>query len=215
MPSQMTTSAANVRRRLEEHAVANMTHGEAFTHELLARARASLADTTDGPWEADLDRHGETRGIWPTGPGEQIVIGNYIANDGYDSRCWADGSDEDLKFIAEARTLVPELIAELEHWIRVVAEFRRRDASADRVIARLKAEKTRLNEYIGELDREIDHPLRPEAQAAGRPIRSASDPVQAFNAFIEKWVAPRWHAHLADNDANDAQYVRTAIRGAL
>lgn len=85
-----------------------------MSEDVVERAKAVLEGTTPGPWEADLDPHGETRGIWPTGPGEQIVIGAYVANDGFDSNCWADGSDEDLRFIAQARTLVPELVAEAE-----------------------------------------------------------------------------------------------------
>lgn len=88
--------------------------------DVVERAKTALEDTTPGPWEADLDPHGETRGIWPTGPGEEIVIGNYVRADGFESVDWAGGSDEDLRFIAQARTLVPELVAEVGRLRRVV-----------------------------------------------------------------------------------------------
>lgn len=85
-----------------------------MSDDITDRAKATLEGTTDGPWEADLDPHGETRGIWPTSPGEEIIIGEYIANDEFDSNRWAGGSDQNLRFMAAARTLVPELIAEVE-----------------------------------------------------------------------------------------------------
>lgn len=88
------------------------------------RLRELAENATPGPWEADLDRHGETRGIWPTGPGEEQIIGSYVAADGYDSQGWTGGTDENLEFIAAARTAVPQLLdqidqqeAELDSWM--------------------------------------------------------------------------------------------------
>lgn len=74
-----------------------------------------LADeATDGPWEADLDQRGETRGVWPTRPGVEQIIGAYVAADGFDSQGWTGGTDENLTFIAEARTRLPQAVAALK-----------------------------------------------------------------------------------------------------
>lgn len=56
----------------------------------------------------------------------------------------------------------------------------------------------------------IAHPenITTEQQLA---LRYAHDPVEAFNLFIEQWVAPCWHAHLLDDDDNAGQYVRDLI----
>jgi len=73
-----------------------------------------------------------------------------------------------------------------------------------------------LINLAGEVSADVadaDYPLSMEADENRRRIWSVSDPVAAFDAFIETWVAPRWHAHLLDNDTNDAEYVRTVIRG--
>lgn len=73
-----------------------------------------LADqATEGPWEADLDQRGETRGVWPTRPGVEQIIGAYVAADGFDSQGWTGGTDENLTFIAEARTRLPQAVAAL------------------------------------------------------------------------------------------------------
>lgn len=45
-----------------------------------------------------------------------------------------------------------------------------------------------------------------------RECALAGSPVEAFNHFIMKWVDPKWHAHLLDEDTNDAERVRDAIR---
>ncbi|MDZ7886582.1 MAG: hypothetical protein U5N53_28425 [Mycobacterium sp.] len=158
-------------RQLEEHAVATMPHepvngSEEFARELLDRVRAVLVGVPAGPWTLQ-------------GWGEQNQNGDYaesILFDGDGETMTYGLADREGDFIAQARTLVPELAAELDRWLAVVAEFRRRDASAERLITRLKAERAQLNEYIGDLDREIDHPLTVEAQDAGRRIRSASGP---------------------------------------
>lgn len=74
-----------------------------------------LADeATDGPWEADLDQRGETRGVWPTRPGVEQIIGAYVAADGFDSQGWTGGTDENLTFIAESRTRLPQAVAALK-----------------------------------------------------------------------------------------------------
>ena len=95
--------------------------------------RELAENATPGPWEADLDRHGETRGIWPTVPGEEQIIGAYIAADGYDSQGWSGGTDENLEFIAAARTAVPQLLdqidqqeAELDSWMTRAYEAEKR-----------------------------------------------------------------------------------------
>lgn len=45
-------------------------------------------------------------------------------------------------------------------------------------------------------------------------LRYADEPVEAFDLFIKYWVPPKWHAHLADTDDNDAEFVRRHIRAA-
>ena len=73
-----------------------------------------LADQADeGPWEADLDQRGETRGVWPTRPGVEQIIGAYVAADGFDSQGWTGGTDENLTFIAASRTRFPQAVAAL------------------------------------------------------------------------------------------------------
>lgn len=76
----------------------------------LAEIEARADAATPGPWEADLDRHGETRGIWPTTPGGEQIIGSYVAADGFDSVGWSGGTDDNLRFIAHARDDIPWLI---------------------------------------------------------------------------------------------------------
>ncbi|WP_396921610.1 hypothetical protein [Mycolicibacterium sp.] len=43
-------------------------------------------------------------------------------------------------------------------------------------------------------------------------LRYADYPVEAFDLFVKYWVPPKWHAHLADTDDNDAEFVRRHIR---
>ena len=90
------------------------------------RLRELVENATEGPWAADLDRYGETRGIWPTGPGEEQIVGSYVAADGYDSQGWTGGTDEDLSFIAAARQAVPALLDMLDQ-----AEQRIRDLTQE------------------------------------------------------------------------------------
>jgi|GEM_PF-1300580 hypothetical protein len=78
-----------------------------------------------GPWSADLDRHCETRGIWDDRPGEEMIIGSYVAADGYDSVAWQYGSDENLTHIATFDPpTVLALIAELRAARAAIREAR-------------------------------------------------------------------------------------------
>lgn len=45
-----------------------------------------------------------------------------------------------------------------------------------------------------------------------RECVKSGNPIEAFNHFIMAWVDPKWHAHLLDNDENDAERVRQSIR---
>ena len=92
--------------------------------------RELVENATPAPWAADLDRYGETRGIWPTGPGEEQIIGSYVAADGYDSQGWTGGTDEDLSFIAATRQAVPALLDMLD---QAEAERDQTRAQVDRV----------------------------------------------------------------------------------
>jgi hypothetical protein len=38
------------------------------------------------------------------------------------------------------------------------------------------------------------------------------DAIEAFNLFLKRWVHPDWWGHIMDDDDNDAEYVRRAIR---
>lgn len=85
-----------------------------MTLDIVQRTREALAGITPGTWEADLDPTGSTRGIWPTEPNEEIIIGAYVAADGFESQDYVLGTDENLRFIAAAPDLVRELLAEVE-----------------------------------------------------------------------------------------------------
>ncbi|WP_207760621.1 hypothetical protein [Mycolicibacterium sphagni] len=75
--------------------------------DVAARARVALEGVTEGPWTVD-----ETDpGVWSP---DEIVFGNYTARDDFDSPSWEDGKPADLAFIAAARSLVPELVDEVE-----------------------------------------------------------------------------------------------------
>ncbi|MCT7373384.1 hypothetical protein [Mycolicibacterium llatzerense] len=52
-------------------------------------------------------------------------------------------------------------------------------------------------------------------QAEYQALRFATDPIAAFNLFVKRNVAPSLQPHFADNDDNEAEYVRRAIRGAM
>lgn len=42
-------------------------------------------------------------------------------------------------------------------------------------------------------------------------FRALTDPVEAFDEFIRRWVAPTMQAHLLDSDDNDAEFIRSLI----
>lgn len=46
-------------------------------------------------------------------------------------------------------------------------------------------------------------------------LRDATDPIDAFNLFVKRNVDPSLHAHFADSDPNEAEYVRRAIKAAI
>ncbi len=46
-------------------------------------------------------------------------------------------------------------------------------------------------------------------------LRNATDPIAAFNLFVKRNVDPSLHAHFADSDPNEAEYVRRAINAAI
>lgn len=74
----------------------------------------------------------------------------------------------------------------------------------------LVAEVKQLREKL------IDAETKPERSVEEYlKLRYADDPVEAFNLFIKTWVHPRWHAHLLDDDENDAEFVRNHIRDAI
>lgn len=81
----------------------------------VARAKALLEGVTEGPWEVDND----DPGVWSP---ECIVIGNYTAADDFNSPMWEDATRADREFIAAARSLVPELVAEVERLRAALAD---------------------------------------------------------------------------------------------
>ena len=64
---------------------------------------------------------------------------------------------------------------------------------------------------VERLQGEIDRPTRRSANER-QLARDATNPIDAFNLFIQNWVPETWHAHLLDNDDNDAEYVRDTVR---
>ena len=118
------------------------------------RLRELAENATPGPWEADLDRHGETRGIWPTGPGEEQIIGSYVAADGYDSQGWTGGTDEDLAFIAAARTAVPALLDALD---QAEAEVKRLSWKCGHLADKYAQDTDELRQEAGQAEAERDN----------------------------------------------------------
>ncbi|WP_052956752.1 hypothetical protein [Mycolicibacter heraklionensis] len=58
--------------------------------------------------------------------------------------------------------------------------------------------------------------LDPEIGAAAmRTLLVSDDPIVVFDAFVVLNTDPSLHAHFADNDTNDAERVRAAIRRAI
>ena len=52
-------------------------------------------------------------------------------------------------------------------------------------------------------------------QAEYEALLSATDPIAAFNLFVKRNVDPSLHAHFSDSDANEAEFVRRAIRASM
>ena len=75
-----------------------------MTDDILARAREALAGVTDGPWE------------WTDDVRQRLVAGPGDQTDREIIRCAAllHPRPADAEFIAAARDLVPELVAEVE-----------------------------------------------------------------------------------------------------
>lgn len=95
--------------------------------DVVERARAALEGVTEGPWG--------NYGNAPFEVFQEPEVGQeYIA-----PRVYALA---DAQFISRARSLVPELVAELERARDLIAEFRKRDESATRVIERLRSYKS-------------------------------------------------------------------------
>lgn len=62
-----------------------------------------------------------------------------------------------------------------------------------------------------------DYPLSQNAAGHKLSLRQcvkSANPVEVFNHFVMAWVDPAWHAHLLDDDDNDGERVRDAIRAA-
>lgn len=92
-----------------------------MTDDLIARATAALEGVTEGPWRASLldgidyeDGSSCIRGgVYPDVHGSAPV---FLSSSGIDRR--------DARFIAAARTLVPELLAEVERLRGALNEVR-------------------------------------------------------------------------------------------
>ncbi|TDO18151.1 hypothetical protein EV580_1333 [Mycobacterium sp. BK086] len=138
-------------------------HAEGFDREcwwcwratLVDRTKAALEGITPAPWERRTAPHDdtETHAQFMAGTlvgGEQLHV--LIAESPDPKYAYivpavtGDGptSERNAEFIAAARTLVPELLSEVERQEQLIAEFRRRDESATGVIERLKAEVEQL-----------------------------------------------------------------------
>lgn len=94
--------------------------------DLVARAEAALEGVTEGPWHYFFAGQCCAQPCIDNGHGLPLHSVEI-------EHC-------DARFIAAARTLVPELLAEVERWQDAVVELRRRDESATRVIEGLKRE---------------------------------------------------------------------------
>ncbi|WP_065286730.1 hypothetical protein [Mycolicibacter kumamotonensis] len=115
-----------------------------MTDDVIARATAALEGVTEGPWRASLldgidyeDGSSCIRGgVYPDVHGSAPV---FLSSSGIDRR--------DARFIAAARTLVPELLAEVE----------RLRGALDRVVQLWKAQTLTLihGEYRAALDDHI------------------------------------------------------------
>lgn len=84
------------------------------------------------------------------------------------------------------------------------------------LVPELLAEVERLRGAAG--DEQSQPEPAPDAaaeQAEYDALRSATDPIAAFNLFVKRNVDPSLHAHFADSDGNEAEFVRRAIRAAI
>lgn len=111
--------------------------------DVVERAKAALEGVSRAPWKMGNRTHPDVVHT-PNGCLWHPILGEINHR--------ADG-----EFIAQARTLVPELVAELERARDLITEFRKRDESATRVIERLKAREDTVAEAsyrTGQLDAE-------------------------------------------------------------
>lgn len=143
--------------------------------DVVARAKAALEGAYEGPW---INVGGGNIHVDPVGSRPPTA------------KTWTRANGD---FIAAARSLIPELVAEVEARERVI------DANE-----KLMREVERLREAVEEVPIRTPHP--------DTRIDDAPDAVAAFDVFLQTWVPSRWHGHLLDNDENDAERVRDAIR---
>lgn len=210
--------------------------------DILAGVDALLEGVTEGPWEWC-----DETGYLVTADGEMVPSFN----------------EANARFLAAARTLVPKLRdevarlrerqeshdlaneairqegraidaeAEVRRLNDLVAEFRKRDEVATRVIEGQRAEvehyrreaevwrakRDLANCDVAELRSEVERfrgvlnrPLE-TSDAEHAAFRRAADPVEAFNLFVRRWVPEQWHGHLLDDDENDGEHMRRLLRG--
>lgn len=122
--------------------------------DIVTAAKTTLKDVTDGPWvlsreSCDCSEGMCSHGTWPYaihGPVNDVIANNadrytvaHTAQYGHEITEISELTDADAQFIADARALLPALVAEVERNRDLIAEFRRRDESATRVIERLRS----------------------------------------------------------------------------
>lgn len=102
-----------------------------MVEDVVARSKAALEGTTDAPWVVDSGErwiNGGDRGydevIWPG----QVECMSYCY--GGSSTIDGDRLPQDMRFIAAARELIPELIAEVE---RLRAQYTEVRLTAERL----------------------------------------------------------------------------------
>ncbi|AEK08138.1 hypothetical protein FGG20_gp081 [Mycobacterium phage Baka] len=111
--------------------------------DVVERAKATLEGVTEGPW---------TFQHW----GGQNQNGDYaesILFDGNGETMTYGLPDVDGEFIASARSLVPELIAEVELKSAQLAEWRAQYDAINAENERLRAQETRIRELCAETER--------------------------------------------------------------
>lgn len=153
------------------------------------RLRVLAENATPGPWETDLDPHGETRGIWPTGPGEEQIIGAYTADDGYDSQAWTGGTDENLSYIAAAH---PGMILDLLD-------------ALERAEARIKVEQEPTDDFTRAARAEAER--RTRLPGAGGQLAPSMDQDAERDGYRSGFMdAAEWaRAYLAAQEPTDAE----------